>query len=796
MTWNDDARNHLESRLLQVRRGLGPDDGDPDEVVADCRRHVEAALLGINPVDVAAVDAAFARLGPVGGATPVPAPVTDPGTGEAPRGFLWWFLVVVLPALALGMGLLLDMVELIPSPLHALLIAMVPATGVLDALRPGGRLRPLRALRGMALGTSVYYAIALAPTFPIAVIGILAIGLGLLMLAPVGSAVVLLNTTLRDRSAPGIRPWTVLWAGFAVMVLAGFDARGVYTMAQLDEARDPAARPAVAARLAVWGDPGMVEDILEPSGRWRSGPVIRTGWSGTWGMGESDGPSQEVAAEVLFRMTGRIRQGSGRSVWWDELRGRQTVGPAIHGLRAQESRIDGSLDGDAGLAYLEWSWVFANDGSQAQEARCELVLPPEGAVSRLTLWVDGVPREAAVGSRAQTIAAYQQVAVREQRDPALVTTLGGDRVLLQVFPVPAKGTLRVRLGITAPMPLAPDRARARLLLPVVAHHNLESLAERQPVWLAAKGGVGPVGAIPAVDWRGEAPLGSSVLLEAGRSATVAAAWTPDERGAVVQTWRDPEPAPVTVVIEAGAALAPSADVLRRDLARSLPAARIQFIQDEPVTDGTPFRGGHDGSGAVATAVADAGSGGTVVWIHGPQPIGRRGQDLRMALDRAGGRLVEVAVAPGPVVALQATDGAGGTRSLRVAGDQVAAMIATLPGIGPVPVAERRGTAMPPDDAVRTSDHLVRLEALDRIRTLLAGMQPDRATAQALAQHHRLVTPVSGLVVLETRAQEIAQGLTPGDGAVPSIPEPETWALLAVALAALATFAWRQRRRTA
>jgi hypothetical protein len=64
----------------------------------------------------------------------------------------------------------------------------------------------------------------------------------------------------------------------------------------------------------------------------------------------------------------------------------------------------------------------------------------------------------------------------------------------------------------------------------------------------------------------------------------------------------------------------------------------------------------------------------------------------------------------------------------------------------------------------------------------------------LAQQHRLVTPVSGLVVLETRAQEVAMGLTPADGAaVPAVPEAETWAMLLLALLLVAGVLWRRRQ---
>ena len=57
-----------------------------------------------------------------------------------------------------------------------------------------------------------------------------------------------------------------------------------------------------------------------------------------------------------------------------------------------------------------------------------------------------------------------------------------------------------------------------------------------------------------------------------------------------------------------------------------------------------------------------------------------------------------------------------------------------------------------------------------------------------------MTPLSGAVVLETSAQYQQAGLEPVEpGSVPTIPEPETWAMLAVALAMLGVHRYRRRR---
>jgi hypothetical protein len=98
--------------------------------------------------------------------------------------------------------------------------------------------------------------------------------------------------------------------------------------------------------------------------------------------------------------------------------------------------------------------------------------------------------------------------------------------------------------------------------------------------------------------------------------------------------------------------------------------------------------------------------------------------------------------------------------------------------------EADGAAAATNGPHRTSEHLVRLWARDTVRELLRerNRPEQRELATALAARHALVTPVTGAVVLETQAQFQQAGLEPvAAGEVPTIPEPETWALLAMVL---------------
>jgi hypothetical protein len=98
-------------------------------------------------------------------------------------------------------------------------------------------------------------------------------------------------------------------------------------------------------------------------------------------------------------------------------------------------------------------------------------------------------------------------------------------------------------------------------------------------------------------------------------------------------------------------------------------------------------------------------------------------------------------------------------------------------------------------ATNRSGHIARLWAHDRILALAVSNDAEaRREALPLAAAYRLVTPVSGAVVLETDADYTANNLSPPDGSqIPTVPEPSTWAMLFIACAFLAFMAWRNRR---
>jgi hypothetical protein len=468
ITWTETAREELEHHVAKVRTRMVAVGADADEVAADLERHVEAELSEAK-ISVATredVRRVLTRMGAVeAGLLERSEDGSDPSKG-AFSGFVTFCsfgLGVALPAAALLFEFSTrmcssDIFDPMPTIGHVVLIALVPVANALalfeaadrrDGKKTGALPRWVGALNGAAISISAIYALMFAVLTPFAVVAIIFFGLGLLPLAPLFSFVTALicRARLRRMIAAGRAPlpgWR--WgAGLALAALLALEAPSVLTEAGARMARS---EDADTARRGLWllravgdedrlllrcyaGNGGAALDIVSF--------VFSIGESGGGDVAAAGGRSSSDEARALFyRVTGkpfnlvpvpsrfsfggRPRMSDG---WiWDANAGGEVVGQRLKGLTLAESRLDGTIDANALTGYVEWTMVFKNAARWNQEARAQIALPEGGVVSRLTLWVNGEEREAAFAGRAQVREAYQQVAIRQNRDPVLVTTKG------------------------------------------------------------------------------------------------------------------------------------------------------------------------------------------------------------------------------------------------------------------------------------------------------------------------------------------------------------------------------------
>jgi hypothetical protein len=751
----------------------------------------------------------------------------------------------------------------LPTVWHALAAAMVPAGNLWlwYHLQNGGfgPLKWLAFVSGVTIAIAGFYAFLFLPLLPLAIVGIIVL-IGLMPLAPLVSFASALKLralfSARNTKEP-CRGALIggLAAGLAFLVALDVPAAATRLGIAWAGSQVPSERERGIALLRRLGD----EDLLL---RLSYGSPARPGgllsalalWSDSdWGGRRRPfAQSSAEMREIYYRVYGvpfnfkpppsDNAQSSARSEFaFDDDHGGTQAGGRLNGLQLISSNIDGSINGDDAVAYLEWTIEFRNSTPLDREVRLELALPPGGVVSRATLWVNGEGREAAYGGRGEVRAAYQRVAVQQRRDPLLVTTKGAGRVLAQAFPVPrGGGVIKFKLGISAPLDIV-DPARAALTLPALVDRNFSFAADASHhIWIESKQ---PLNASAAdltasrVDEASFRVTGSLHDPDLSRTRqTIVVARNPNAQRAaarlgegeivvqeVISQSSPPELVFILVIdgsarlahakseiITALAAIPPGSNVgaiIASEPLRQLPLARWSPEQKGALVKllrSTSFVGGQDNGPALADALvmAERVAGAKFLWIHGPQPVSFQGSAALLAQAAARlSRLPDVtlySVEPGPNELLPDAPWAWSARPLPQTGSAAADLGRFFASSERQPLAIRRSETGSAEAAPAGSSHIARLWANERVLELMrANASSNRAAAVALATRYQLVTPVTGAVVLETAQQYEESRLVPvAPATVPTIPEPHEWALILIACAGMAWLAWRHQPRFA
>ncbi len=863
MEWTSSAEAELERRLSRAAGSLEAEGVDPAEVAADVRHHVETELqaLGATVVTADQAEHQLRQMGfheedaPVRDDAPTPTPRRE--RAPAPKFPKVAVILggILLPSAALfvelNSGICAEhFFDPLPTVAHALFFGSIVAASCLLLVCSDGAPTFTRRLTagvvGFALVAAIVYCIAFLPMAPLSCIAVL-VGFGLLSLSPffaLGSLLTGLSWLRKseDETTESLRRALGIGAGLALLFVLLLEAPPLLTQRGLALAvdADAATRERGVSLLRNWGDEDEILTVCYEPTRFRSGFLgdRRTETNsllGAFGIPRTRVTRQQ-ARELYYRVTGRPfnsvppptrvqRAALGdASRWrprtnWEE-QGGDVVAGRIPGLELAASRLDGIVDAQAALAYIEWTMEFTNHSPASVEARAELALPPGGTVSRLTLWVNGVEREAVFGARDRVTKAYKDIVNRPRatRDPVLVRTSGPDRILVQCFPVLPGGTpMKIRMGITAP--LAPDGLDGGWVgTPSIVERNFDLPEEAiHALWWESHadieaGSEALVAEHPTEDVYAVRGTLTDEHLGQGRGAVRIApvqpaptTWTPDptdpEGFAIVQRITTPSssgataPPALALAIDGSRlmedALEPVARfveklpagmrldvyVAREELAEAL-ATNVTTGPDtshdvaERIRD-VDTRGGCDGVPALLDALLAAGSGpgGVVLWVHGPQPVTLRSTSaLGQYFDRRpnGARILALQAVRGPNRLLDVLDLYPGARAVGRRGSLDADLDRLLASWGldaPRWVVERQRVPLqdldPSTRGKKTSRNLAKLWARDAVdERLRRRARQDAKMAQKIATAHRIVVPVTAAVVLETDDQYVQAGLEP------------------------------------
>jgi hypothetical protein len=856
--WTETAAKIWEDFCHRTRENLRDSGADADEVVDDLRRHVEEEIRAskLSMVTEEDMRRILARVGEP--------PAAESARQPGKKGVLFWLFLVVslLFGVLLPMGtILIEMFtgasagvlfDPIPTWFQVLAVTMVPLTNLwLWLVLFSGKSRwPkfLGWLSGAAAGIAVFYTILYLPFTSFAAMAVVYFGAGFIPLSPVLSLVcVLLLRKMAARVYGGAtfgRFGPAFGIALLALALAQLPAFLTYNGLARAVSDDPATRHGGVNTLRRFGDGEMLLRFCYGMNNFREADfdVVRRLGSGNTRI------SNDQAREIYFRVAGRpfnavpppsfyTRAGRWNALddefSWDDAVGGEAVAGHVKGLSLLSSRMDAVAEPEAAVVYCEWTMEFKNISRQQREARAQIALPPGGVVSRLTLWVNGEEREAAFGGRSQVRQAYQQVAVAQRRDPVLVTTCGPDRVMMQCFPVPPNGgTMKIRLGITAPLALeSPERGDFEW--PEFLERNFKLPPDfKHAVWMESPMKITPVNSAlvisqPAQTFSAHGNLADNALggVMVERPAETRAAWTPVlATGQIIrqriQESTQPAASRIVLVIDGSAGMKQWTESLAEVVGQIPAGTELAVITaDDGASTPTPparadaqmisniasrlkhfhFSGGCDNLPALEQGwdLAAGSDHGAVIWIHDAQPVLLSPVDsLRQRMEH-GGKTVsifDVQLRPGPNRIAEQMDGLRSFKSVpRPGGVPVVGLknqFAVLEGKNHPLEFARDCVTNSTAEGPQVGRHIERLWAKDEAARLASARRADEASK--LASGQQLVTPFSGAVVLETKQQYTQNNLTPAAAtSVPVVPEPSTWALLIMGIAMIC---WRVSRR--
>jgi XrtN system VIT domain protein len=107
------------------------------------------------------------------------------------------------------------------------------------------------------------------------------------------------------------------------------------------------------------------------------------------------------------------------------------------------------------MAYTENTITVANQSRKRWPENGEAIytfhLPEGGVVTSLSLWINGKEEKGVLTTKQKAQAAYADIVGVQYRDPSVVHWQEGNRVVIRVFPVPLQKERKFKIGITSPL---------------------------------------------------------------------------------------------------------------------------------------------------------------------------------------------------------------------------------------------------------------------------------------------------------------------------------------------------------
>jgi hypothetical protein len=692
---------------------------------------------------------------------------------------------------------------------------------VWSAVRRGYLLRPRLTglMNGLALGLSACWSLICMKVFLFSQVAP-ACKMGWLLLLCVSPFMLWLAASLSfdlcRKTDPHIarvtKIFSVLGGLMAILFVFTPVARSLYVQSLITAARtaSPAEQPKALAALRAVASPEDLRPSKNPINGFALAELLIPGR----GM-ENDSDADK---DLYFKLTGEPYNAQSKE---DKVAVQTSVSGLLSGqfpgLTLAKSQLTGFIDAATLSSSIDWTMTLHNSEFSPLQAVGEIGLPEGAAVTRVTLWVNGEPREAAFARTAQSRAAYDSV-VAQRKDPLLVSMVQ-DRLLIQCFPVPAKGDMKIRIGFKVPLETSDGKTCSMQWPKVLAgnfaqpkRHRVSLLSSDMPVdrgtfSITRKGSGYALNGILKGDYK-NAPAVVVVRRNAAFTKIVTADSYSHGQRFIVEQFKEvttKSPRRVFVVVDASASLKGRAPEIREALAsippsltpvvyfnsaqEALNSAQEAQSKSESEASAAPilqarsikeaeaalneevFVGGQDNLPLLQEVIENAAEqpGNAVLWIHGPQPLSRNLSQVG-PLDLVHSiRLYNMQIEPGVDATKEALLTADAAHQLNLKEVKPDSTVAALKSLAHGwshgeksfkvvrSVATERPQAMISDPM--SSAQVTGLWANEEVNRLITAGQNE--SAEVLASAYRLVTPVSGAVVLENAQEYGAHGLNPG-----------------------------------
>lgn len=707
----------------------------------------------------------------------------------------------------------------IPSVWHLMLVILMPLgqLHVWYAIRRGtpDRLRLAGFVNAAVIAVSLFYSICYLPFVPVAVLTVLIL-VGVLPLSPFLSLIVAITMRQQLRKIAATAPQKNLALGTTGLLIAFGFIFGAIVVIELPATLTRYGLQMAASSSAETRTRGI--RFLRTYGS--KDHLLRSCYNQSRGTTDMLGDilstrnpvSVKEARGIYYRVTGETfdmsappQRVAGRFIPSDEFdyeddQGGTRIGGKLKGLSLSISKLDGTIDSDGGVGYLQWILTFQNSSESAKEVRAEIQLPPGGVVTRVTLWNGNREVEATFGNRYKI---GEEAQHRYKREPVMVTTAGRDRILVQGYPIQPYGSkMKLRLGITVPL-LLESRSQVRLLLPHFEDRNFRiPNYVNHKIWFESTRPIATeyrgmyYGPMPNSKFMLGGQLTDSDLSNPERSLLISridrdsGVWSRnpvEAEGNIVKQWiEERTPAHlrrVVLVVDTSASMADlgpqissALGVLSQDIDLKLVLADADWLHETERTGlvatglveasvllaSATFTGGADNAPALRKAwdlAAEAPGNNAIVWIHNPQlvQLGSIEEIRRRWQNRPYGPLLySVQTSKGSDEIAKSLDGINEVKSVIRMGTlredlqklfrQLSGDIKTYEFVRSVKHSELPEQS----EGYKTSELLAKLWANDEVVQLLnARDESVNNIAGKLAMRYQLVTSISGAAVRDS-----------------------------------------------